>query len=199
MTDGRRTDDKRPCFRCKKSTKLRCGICSTPYCSQLCLDCDEKSHQIFCHAEVEDRLRHIIEYVFSNYQKSRDDRPWILSVGFYNSGMKNFHANLSAFGDTFTNPAVVRCVFCSAVLIEKPAEDLKPCKYSGTVVLYVNCDDCEKMGKKLCSTWLRCTSKCPSVKEWWVFLTSLKKIGVRLPKDIKKILRDLIICHTVGP
>lgn len=186
---------KRRCLYCSEATIRACTTCDAPYCSESCEKADGPSHQITCHAKLEDRIRSVVEYIVGACSDSEKNHEFniccTLSVTDPNSTRRLL---LSAYGGYS---------FCSCAVCGKPKiNDSTYLSYrvatiKKTKITYYVCLECRQHQKELCHQWFRLTSECTNTATWWAFLLCLRRTALDVPKDIKRMLfNELRPCTT---
>lgn len=182
------------CIECNTLTDRKCKICSTAYCSEACQEVDSHNHVVFCHPHLHQRIKSCVDYAISQ----RGDAYYNLSAMYSWSICR-----LTPFG---------QCMGHACVVCGQPMPTYNPihnCRYPRMTTtpsrlypkMYHLCNKCDRAGKRLCPVTLAETGLCFALycqPNWLTYLMCLKQRGIKIPKDIKKLIhRNVGTCHHV--
>lgn len=181
------------CIECNTVTNRKCKICGTVYCSEACQEADSHNHIVFCHPHLHQRIKSCVDYAISQ----RCDANYNLSAMYAWDKCR-----LTPFGQY----AYDACAVCGQPQLRySPAYK---CQYPTTMPclrsylkMYHLCMECEQAKKRLCPVTLAETGLCFALycqPNWLTLLACLKHCGIRMPKDIKRLIfRKVNGCHHV--
>lgn len=183
------------CRGCVAGGHKSCQVCDRPiaisYCSEKCNSRDIKEHTITCHREYGERLVSIVEYIIQYCGERKtcfsENHIWNISYGF---GIDDILLKASSNSEIDGT-----CVICqdNATAITHSLTYASKRKVGRTDTLnYYLCTRCSSQGLSVCPVYLRDTSKCTQMHQWWTLLGCLRRIDPNVPKDIKQILFQFV-------
>ncbi len=178
MTTKRcRTCDKKACTK-------TCGVCGVYYCSVECQRKGWPKHSLTCAPTQHERYQLFLD-------AERMGRP---TRSFAVFSASSFVSEGPFIGDEGGGTICGVCVkpFSKYRYGDSQIKVILKDNYE---VIYYMCDDCFRIGNRLCSTTWKPKKSChPEVKRWWTVLMCLKKICIWLPTDIRKLIWKRYCC-----